>query len=75
LQRAHAQLFGQGEGLTIVGSSLVDTRGLATHDNVTKETVGMRLVAAPDVGTGEIEEASSKCARLVHAADEEQGFA
>jgi hypothetical protein len=75
LQRAHAQVLGQGESLAVVASSLVDVQGLALHSNFAEEAMRMCLVAAPYLGTGELEKAASKRARFVHAADEEQGFA
>ena len=75
LQRAHAEFLGQGEGLVVVGGGLVDVWGLATHDDVAEKPVGMRLVAGSCVRAGDIEEAFGERARLVHAANEEQGLA
>ena len=75
LERAHAELFCQRQGLAVGGFGLVDVQGLAVPGNIAEETAGMRLVTASWVGAGEFEEALGKCARLVHAADEEQGLA
>jgi hypothetical protein len=75
LEGTHAQRLSQGEGLTVMGGGLVYVRGMATHGNITKESQSMRLVAASWMGVGEFEEAFGKGARLVHAADEEQGLA
>src|SRR5262245_23022160 len=74
LQRAHANLFGQGEGLAVVGFGLGNVRWIAMRGTVAQETVRMRLVAMPCVGAGEIEEAFGKGARLVHAVNEEQSL-
>lgn len=45
------------------------------HGDLAEEPVGKRLVAASCVGTRKFEEAPGQRARLVHAADEEQGLA
>jgi hypothetical protein len=37
LQRAHAQLVGQGKGLAVVGFGLVDVQRLATPGDLAKE--------------------------------------
>ena len=37
LERAHAQLLGQGEGLAVVGFGQLGLWGLALHRNVAKE--------------------------------------
>ncbi len=63
------------EGLAVVGGSLVDVRGLATPGDLAEEPVGMRLVAMPGVGVGEIEETCGEGACLVHAADEQTRLA
>src|SRR5262249_19067712 len=46
LERAHAQLLGQGEGLAVMGSGPLALRGIAMRGNVAEETHGVRLVAA-----------------------------
>src|SRR5262249_15954007 len=71
----HAQFLSQGEGLVVMGCGLVDVWGLATYGNVAEETVGMRLIAASDVGARELADASGQRARLVHTADEAEGLA
>ena len=38
LQRAHANLLGQGESLAVLGGGLVDVWGLATHGDLAKES-------------------------------------
>ena len=43
LERAHAQLFGQGEGLLVVGGGLVDVRGSAMRGNVAEDVAKMGL--------------------------------
>jgi hypothetical protein len=58
-----------------MGGGLVDVRGIAIPGDVAEETVRMRLVATSYLGAGELEEAASKRACLVHAADEKQGLA
>jgi hypothetical protein len=75
LQRAHANLLSQGKGLTIVVGSLVDVWRLATPGDLAKEPAGMRLVAMPGVGVGEIEETCGEGACLIHAADEQTRLA
>ena len=52
LERAHAEFFGQGEGLVVVGCSLRDIRGLAPRRNLAQEAQGIRLVAASLMRTG-----------------------
>jgi hypothetical protein len=47
---AHAEFLGQGEGLAVLGGSLVDARGLATPGDLAEEPIGVRLVATPGVG-------------------------
>ena len=44
LERPHAQLHGQGEGLLVVFSSLLTRWGLAPRRNVTEEAQSIRLV-------------------------------
>src|SRR5262249_30266061 len=74
LQGTHAQLLSQGEGLVIVGCGLLGLRRITTCGALAEEPVGMRLVAASCLGAVEFKEASSDYARLLHAADEEQGL-
>ena len=70
LEWAHAEFVGQGEGLAVMGGGLADVRGRAMRGDLAEEAQGLRLVPAPGVGVGEVEEASGKRARLVDAADE-----
>src|SRR5438132_363712 len=74
LEWAHAEFLGHGESLAEVPFGWLDLRGLALRGDLTEETVRMRLIAPSCVSAGEIEEASGKCACLVYAAYEEQGF-
>lgn len=46
LQRTHAEFFGQGKGLTVVGVGLFDLWGITLCRDLAKETQGPRLVAA-----------------------------
>ena len=62
LERAHAQLLGQGQGLAVVGDGLGDVRGLAMPGDLTEEPAGMRLVAMPGVGG---ERSRSRAARAL----------
>src|SRR6266540_2709786 len=74
----HAQIGTKRRGTAEPGSGpilLVDVRGLAMHGNLAEELAGMRLVTASGVGARELEEAFGLSARLLHAADEEQGLA
>src|SRR5262245_22202125 len=43
---AHAEFLGQGEGLVVMGGSLVEVWGLATHGDLAEEPVSMCLVTA-----------------------------
>ena len=45
LKRAHAEFFGEGEGLAVVGFGLRSLWRIAPHRNVAKEVQGIRLVA------------------------------
>jgi len=75
LERAHAQVLGEGEGLAVMGCGLVDVWGLATHGNIAEETVGMRLIAASCVGTREFEKACGEGTSFIHTADEQTRLA
>src|SRR5207249_638275 len=75
LEGAHAEFVCQSEGLAVVGFGRLGLRRITTCGGLTEEPVGMRLVAASSLGAVELEEASGQRARLVHAADEEQGLA
>jgi hypothetical protein len=45
LERAHAQLVGQGEGQLVVGSGLVNVRGSARRGDLAEEPEGRSFVA------------------------------
>jgi hypothetical protein len=53
LQRAHAEVPGQGEGLAVVIAGLVALRRLVSRRNIAEEAQGIRLMAALLVRTGE----------------------
>jgi hypothetical protein len=75
LQRAHSHLRGQGQGLAVVGGSLVNVWGLATPGDLAEEPAGMCPVAMPGVGVGELEETCGEGTGLIHAADEQTRLA
>src|SRR5262249_52339816 len=75
LERAHAERVGQGQGLLVVGFSLVDVMGSAMPDNIAQEPQDPRLVAPFLVGTSELESLLGERYRLIHAASQEIGFA
>src|SRR5262245_50941024 len=68
LERTHAQLIGQGEGLAVVFSNLLAHRGLAPHRNVTEEVQSIRLVATFVVRTDMRQRPLGKDLRLLQAA-------
>ena len=53
LERAHAELLGQGEGLAVMGGGLVDGRGSTMRGDVAEEAQGIRLDTLLLVRTGE----------------------
>src|SRR2546426_783585 len=65
LERAHAQLFGEGEGLAVVLSGLIALRRLAPRRNLAKEAQGIGLVAAFLVLMGARQRALSKGKRVL----------
>ena len=67
LERAHAELLGQGEGLPVVGFGLFDFRGIAMCRNVAEEAQGIGLVAAFLVGTGSASARIGESLRLLQA--------
>ena len=71
LERAHAQLLGQGEGLAVVGGGFVDVRGSAMRGDLAEEAQGIRLVAALLVLAGEIDRLRGELARLLQAASQQ----
>ena len=70
-QRAHAELLGQGEGLSVVGFSFFDMRRIALRRNVAEEAQGIRLVAAFLVLTGMRQRALGEGVRLLQAASQQ----
>ena len=68
LERAHAQLFGQGEGLALVADSGLDLRGRLARHALAQEPQGPGLVAAELVLAGEGEGLLSTLTRLLQAA-------
>ena len=52
LERAHAEFFGQGEGLAVMGFRQRNLRGLTPRCNLAKEAQGIGLVTALLVLTG-----------------------
>ena len=71
LERAHAELLGQGEGLAVVGFGLVALRRLAPRRNVAEEAQGIRLVAPFLVRTGERQRTLGEGVRLLQAAGQQ----
>jgi hypothetical protein len=68
LERAHAQLIDQGEGLLVVGFGRRDLWGIAPRCNLTEETQSIRLVAPFLVRTGEHQRLLGKGVRLFQEA-------
>ena len=71
LERAHAQLLGQGEGLAVVGFGLLALRRLAPRRNVAEEAQGIRLVATFLVLTGKRQRPLGEGVRLLQAAGQQ----
>ena len=71
LERAHAELLGQGEGLAVVGFGLIALRRLAPRRNVAEEAQGIRLVAPFLVLTGERQRPLGEGVRLLQAAGQQ----
>ena len=71
LERAHAQLLGQGQGLLVVGFGLRALRGLAPRRNLAEEAQGIRLVAAFLVLTGKRQGALGEGVCLLQAAGQQ----
>ena len=55
LERAHAQLLGQGQGLTVRDFGLLDIRRIVMRSDLAEESVDPRLVSPFFVRSGEIE--------------------
>ena len=68
LEWAHAELFGQGEGLVVMGGGCVDVRGSAMRGDLTEEAEGIRLGALLLVLTGERQRVLGEGMRLLQTA-------
>ena len=55
LERAHAQLLGQGEGLALVGFGSLNLRGLALRGDLAKEVEGPCCAVGHLMGEGMLE--------------------
>jgi hypothetical protein len=71
LERAHAQLIGQGQGLPVVGFGLFGVRQLAMHRDVAEEPQGVGFVAPFFMGPGELKGALRLGASFVQPAGEQ----
>jgi hypothetical protein len=58
LQRAQAELLGEGESLVVMSGGLVNVQRLVTQGNLAEDPAGMRLVTTSCVGVGALEEMS-----------------
>src|SRR5207245_4412929 len=68
LQRAHGELFGLAEGLTVVRFGLLALARTAPRCNITEEMHGMRVVAPFSVPMGKRQCPLGERARLVQVA-------
>ena len=71
LERAHAQILGQGQGLLVVGFGLCDIRGIATCGDLTKQAQSPCFESASLLGARERKRALSLGNRLLHAAGQQ----
>ena len=71
LERAHAQLLGQGEGLAVVGFGLRRLRRIAPRGDRAEEAQRIRLVATFLVRTGECERLLGEGVRLLQTAGQQ----
>ena len=67
LQRAHAKLRGQGQGLLVVGFGMRDIRGMALGGDLTEEPQRIGLVSAFLLRTGALEGPLGECKRVLLA--------
>jgi hypothetical protein len=65
LERAHAQLLSQGEGLAVESFGLLGLWGLALRRNVAKEAQGVSFLAPIPIGLSESQGALCLGVRLV----------
>ena len=71
MERAHAELVGQGEGLLVVVFGRVALRRLTPRRNVAEEAQGIRLVAPFLVLMGERQRTLGEGVRLLQAAGQQ----
>jgi hypothetical protein len=71
----HAEFFGQGEGLPVVGFGWPNLRGGLMGSDLPEEPQGPRLVSPLLMGTGEVEGTPSELDRLLYAASQQIGLA
>jgi hypothetical protein len=74
-ERAHAQLIGQREGLSVVGGGPLAWRRMTLGRDLTKESQGVGGVAPFLMRTGELQRALRLGSRLVKPASAQIGFA
>jgi hypothetical protein len=65
-ERAHAEVFGQGEGLAVVIFDLSARRRLAPRRNLTEEAQGIGLVAVFLVLAGDRQRAPGEGERVLY---------
>ena len=70
-ERAHAELLGQGEGLTVVRFSGRDVRRVAVHGDLTEEPQGPRFLAPTFAVAGVLEATLGQPVSLLHTPGEE----
>jgi hypothetical protein len=75
LERTHAELLGQGEGLAVVGFSGFDLWGIAVRMELAEEPQGVGFVAPLLMGPGELQDALRLGVRLVQPASQQIRFA
>src|SRR5439155_1514929 len=75
LERAHTQLFGQGEGLAVVADGGLDLWGCLARRALAQEPQGPGLGAALLALAGEVESLRGALARLLQATRQQIGLA
>jgi hypothetical protein len=71
LERAHAQRLGQGEGLVVMGFSLLDIWGIVMRSDLAEEPECVRLMSAVLAVTGERESTPGKLDCFIQAPSQE----
>jgi hypothetical protein len=71
LERPHAEILGQGQGLPVVGFGLFALQRLPARRNVAEEAPGIRLVPVFPVLTGMLQRALGEGLRLLQAAGQQ----